>query len=289
MLNRRWVLLIGAGLVLIPVAAQASESDSYFGKRSGTKPGVSFGIGKPGSSGGTSSASRPAQRSGGGGLDAILNAPKRMAQSSMAAIVAGNRSACGGAEAGGISDACRATDPNVAMPAGFPAAAAPLVDAPRLAERAANQLDLPTPTLNTSPADPVKALVGLETWLWVPDGQWEALTASAEAGGAEVTVTAEPIQSRWDMGEDTTTCAGPGREWRKGLGQDAKTPCGYTYSRTSVREPNKKYDVSASLRYRLSWTCEGDCSEDSGDLGTLDSPTSTSQLQVSERQSVVIR
>lgn len=172
--------------------------------------------------------------------------------------------------------------------ADVPAAAAP-VDAPRLAERALNQVNLPKPTLNTSPADPVKALVGLETWLWVPQDQWQTLTASASAGGATVTVTAEPIQVRWDMGEDTVNCAGPGREWRKGLGQNATTPCSYTYKKTSVREPGKKHNVSTTIRYRVPWTCEGDCNQDGGDLGTLDSATSTAELEVSERQSVVIR
>lgn len=185
---------------------------------------------------------------------------------------------------------CRATDPadpEAATPAGGPAPAQQ-VDARALAERAMSELSIPSPDLNTSPQDPVKALVGLETWLWVPQGQWSELSTSAEAGDTEVTVIARPIQSRWDMGEDTVNCAGPGRAWRKGLGQDAATSCGYTYERTSVRQPGKKYDVTATLRYQVAWTCEGDCSEPGGDLGTLDSPASTSQLEVSERQSVVV-
>lgn len=186
---------------------------------------------------------------------------------------------------------CRATDPaepEAATPAGGPAPVQQ-VDARALAERAMSELSIPAPELRMSPEDPVKALVGLETWLWVPQGQWQPLTASAEAGGTEVTVTAEPIQSRWDMGEDTVNCPGPGREWRKGLGQKAKTSCGFTYERTSAREPNRKHDVSAAIRYRVMFTCDGDCSEDGGDLGTLDSPTSTSELEVTERQSVVVR
>ncbi|WP_375000218.1 hypothetical protein [Aeromicrobium sp. CTD01-1L150] len=192
---------------------------------------------------------------------------------------------------GTVSVPCRAvgsSDPDDPAAPGSGGGATQPVDAPRLAERAASQIDLPTPTLNTSPADPVKTLVGLETWLWVPQGQWQTLTASAEAGGAEVTVTAEPIQSRWDMGEEAVNCAGPGREWRKGLGTNATTPCSYTYEKTSVKQPGKKHDISAALRYRVTWECEGDCNQDGGDLGTLDTVTSTSQLEVSERQSVVV-
>lgn len=163
------------------------------------------------------------------------------------------------------------------------------VDAAAVARTLLDRLDIPRPQMNTSPQAPVKALVGLETWLWVPPAQWEPLELSASLGGTTVTVTARPIQSRWDMGEGTKACGGPGRVWRKGLGQKATTPCGYTYKRTSVREPNDKYEVSAVMRYAITWTCTGDCSAGAGDLGTLDSLADTAQLEVGERQSVVIR
>lgn len=163
------------------------------------------------------------------------------------------------------------------------------VDAAAVARTLLDRLDIPRPQMNTSPQAPVKALVGLETWLWVEPAQWTPLELSASLGGTTVTVTARPIQSRWDMGEGTKACGGPGRVWRKGLGQKATTPCGYTYKRTSVREPNDKYDVSAVMRYAITWTCTGDCSAGSGDLGTLDSLADTAQLEVGERQSVVIR
>lgn len=271
-------------LLLTPVAADASSGSGQVDAtkgRSQSNSGVKFGVGTPGQSGAVTTPRR-----GGGGLSDVIRIPSRLTQGSLVSIVGGRRSACSGAAAGGVSEACRATLP---PPTDVAAAVPTTVDAPRLAERAAGQLDLPTPTLNTSPADPVKTLVGLQTWLWVPADQWQTLTASASAGGATVTVTAEPIQSRWDMGEGAVNCAGPGREWRKGLGQNARTDCGYTYKRTSLREPDNKYAVAATLRYQITWACEGDCSEDAGDLGTLDSPTSTSQLEVSERQSVVIR
>lgn len=162
------------------------------------------------------------------------------------------------------------------------------VDAGALARQIRDRLALVTPQLHTSPEAPVKALVGLETWLWVPPGQWRTLTESASLGGTTVTVTARPLQTRWDLGEATKACGNPGRVWRKGLGQHAQTPCGYTYKHTSVHEPGDKYKISAVLRYRITWTCEGDCSMPGGDLGTLDSNPDTAALEVSERQSVVI-
>lgn len=180
-------------------------------------------------------------------------------------------------------DACTA---EAAEPAAGGDAPEP-VDAAQLAQQISSRLDLVTPQPRTSPSAPVKALVGLETWMWVPDGQWQPLTDSATLGGTTVTVEATPVQTRWDMGESSKVCNNPGRAWRKGLGQRAQTPCGYTYSRTSVREPNKKYEISAVLRYSISWTCEGECTEPGGNLGTLDSAPAGAALQVSERQSVV--
>jgi hypothetical protein len=163
------------------------------------------------------------------------------------------------------------------------------VDAVALARTARDRLDLATPQIHTSPEAPVKALVGLETWMWVPSSQWTALTESATLGGTTVTVRAEPISTRWDMGEATKFCPNPGRVWRKGLGQDATTPCGYTYEHTSLRQPDNKYQISGQIRYAVTWTCTGDCSAPSGNLGTIDSVASTAALEVGERHSVVIR
>jgi len=41
------------------------------------------------------------------------------------------------------------------------------------------------------------------------------------------------------------------------------------------------------VRYRLTWECSGDCDEDSGDLGQMDTEPATGSLQVAERQTVV--
>lgn len=162
------------------------------------------------------------------------------------------------------------------------------IDAAGVARKLSDRLELVTPELHTSPRAPVKALVGLETWLWVPRDQWHALTKSASLGGTTVTVTAEPIQTRWAMGEGPRICSNPGRVWHKGLGQDATTPCGFTYEHTSAREPDGKYRISAVLRYRVTWTCEGDCSSRRGRLGTIDSRRDSAALEVSERQTVVV-
>lgn len=162
------------------------------------------------------------------------------------------------------------------------------VDAAALAQTLRDRLDLATPEIHTSPQDPVKALVGLETWMWVPPGQWDVLTESGSLGGTTVTVRAEPVATMWDMGESTEVCSGPGRVWRKGLGQEAPTTCGYTYRHTSLKQPDNEYEIGGQIRYHATWTCEGNCSVPSGDLGTITSVASTASLEVSERHSVVI-
>lgn len=249
---------------------------------------------------------RQTARTSGGGVDAILEKqPAQSRQQPRADAPSAARGAAGAAEqvarsvtdvlaglcsaAAGVGgeSVCRATEDQEAW-YGATTIRQP-VDADAAAQRVARRLELATPTLQTSPQDPVQALVGLQTWLWVPDGEWRTLRVSAELDGVRLTVAAEPVETRWDMGESVTVCDNPGRPWRKGLGQEAKTPCGYTYQKTSAREPEKKYDISALIRYRITWACDGDdCDEDSGDLGTLDSPPGTATLQVGERHAVIV-
>lgn len=196
-----------------------------------------------------------------------------------------------------LRELCTATTANAIIdPQGLPICvtlqrqdAEDALDAASVARTLRDRLDLPRPQMRTSPQAPVKALVGLETWLWVEPAQWEPVELSSSLGGITVTVTARPVQSLWDMGEGTKACSGPGRVWRAGLGQDATTPCGFTYSSTSLREPEGRFEVAATLRYSITWTCSGGCAASTGDLGTLDSLADTADLEVGERQSVVIR
>ena len=189
-------------------------------------------------------------------------------------------------EFGSAAVACRATQPDPDNGKGEKDDKP--VDALTVAQQVASRLNLVTPTLKTSPEAPTKALVGLETWLWIPGGQWRPLTDSVQLGGTTVTVTARPVQTRWNMGEATEVCPDAGRVWRKGLGKKAKTTCGYTYQRTSAGQPGKTYRVSAVIRYAITWTCQGDCTQGGGNLGMLDSPTDTTDLQVGERHAVII-
>lgn len=171
-----------------------------------------------------------------------------------------------------------------------PNGGAPLPDPAVLAQRAVGQLDLARAQAHVSPPPSFHTLVGLENWLWVPDGQWRPLTRSISAGGTTVTVTAEPIRTQWDMGNgDVQLCADPGRPWVEGMSDMAKTACSYSY--TDMVDPYADvWSVSAVIVYDVDWTCTGACLAPSGTLGEVPAaagePTS---IEVRQRQVVVVQ
>lgn len=166
---------------------------------------------------------------------------------------------------------------------------APLVDPAVLAQRALDQLDLAVPEIHIAPDPPLATYVGLETWLWLPDGQWDSLSLTVTAGATSVTVTAEPVRVDWDLTEGTTSCASAGHPWVRGMSPSAQTDCSYTFSTLSDGQPGGKYAVSATIVYSATWTCSGACLTNNGDLGEVPSLTSNDAIEVDERQSVVVQ
>lgn len=167
-----------------------------------------------------------------------------------------------------------------------PVAADPTV----LAERAVDHLHLKTPQINLSPKPPLKSYTALETWLWLPENQWQSLSTSVSAGLTTVTATARPLRVRWDMGDgkNPRVCTGVGREWKSHFSSSASTPCGYYYKKVSDFEPDGTYKIRAQIVYRVNWTCTGSCSAPEGTLGEVDGPQSGPvPIVVGERQSVV--
>jgi hypothetical protein len=55
---------------------------------------------------------------------------------------------------------------------------------------------------------------------------------------------------------DVVTCTGPGTSWAKG---DAgpSPDCGYTYTRSSARQPGKTYKVTATVDWTATYTVTG--------------------------------
>lgn len=150
--------------------------------------------------------------------------------------------------------------------------------------------------VHTAPAAPNKTYVGLDTWLWIPDGQWHDVSVSMTTGGATIQLMARPSRVAWDMGDGTggTSCTDAGRPWVNGMADAARTSCSYNYQRLSTvgssggYDPDRAFTVTGGLLYEVSWTCAGNCSAPEGDLGEYPAPTSSADLVVTERQSVVV-
>lgn len=168
-----------------------------------------------------------------------------------------------------------------------PNGAEPLPDPRELAQSALDQLALETPNIKLAPAPPLATYVGLETWLWIPEGQWRDLSLTVTAGNTSVTVVAAPKRVDWDLTAGTTSCYSAGREWIKGMPSEAKTPCSYTFTKLSDDQPNEQFPITATLVYSATWTCSGACTTPNGDLGDVPSLQGQAAIEVNERQSVI--
>lgn len=173
------------------------------------------------------------------------------------------------------------------VPPGGPAGGPP--DPATLAQTALGQLRLETANIQLAPGAPDPAVVGVETWMWLPDQQWRTLTRTVRAGGTSVTVVAEPDRVVWDMGPAEKTCFDAGRAWQPGMGDEAVTTCGYTYDQTSKSQVDGAFDVTAVIQYAVDWTCSGVCTSTSGSLGLVDAPAGVGAMRVVQRQTVVIQ
>jgi hypothetical protein len=126
-------------------------------------------------------------------------------------------------------------------------------------------------------------------WLWIPANQWHQVSVSLTAQGATVRLSATPAYVSWDMGNgESVSCAGAGREWVKGMPEDAPTNCSFRYS--TMKDPKgDTWSISARVNYTLRWTCAGNCGgQTSGDLGEVTAPAGApTSITVLQRQTVV--
>lgn len=133
------------------------------------------------------------------------------------------------------------------------------VDPQQLAKQARDEVPTPSPTIRMNPPAEKGEVTNVETWLWIEPSQWQPVTASAAAGNVTVTTTATPDHVVWDMGNgDTVTCNGPGKPYDTSRpAADQSTDCGYTYRRSSARESDGRYHVTATVHYQVAWTATG--------------------------------
>ncbi|TMQ90703.1 hypothetical protein ETD83_34245 [Actinomadura soli] len=155
---------------------------------------------------------------------------------------------------------------------GAPAAAAPTtLDWVAAAKSSAV---LPMPVVHTAPDG--KTYVQVRTSLWV-EGFDVVQTRPIGGNGQLIQATARPESVTWNMGETQKVCDTAGS-------QDGKT-CHYTYKRSSAGQPGGKYEITATITWNLTWTCEGPaCNPQQGDLGTMTMTSQPAPLVVSEIQ-----
>lgn len=197
------------------------------------RPGVS---GEPESSGPSSSGTASPGSSG----TSVESAPAGTALPPLPVVTAGVDAACAGAT--GCPTAPGAPQP-VRPSAG------------ELAEMAYAELTITFPGIETSPAADAMSWVQVPVWLWVPESSWRSLSSSSSSGSTTVTVSAQPVEVRWDMGDGASVvCDGPGAPYDLDMEEaEQSTDCSHTYTETSASEPGERYGVTAEMEWRASW------------------------------------
>jgi hypothetical protein len=145
---------------------------------------------------------------------------------------------------------------------------------------------LPAPRGQFSPdvaAGAVGAVVNLPVWFAVPGGQWAAVTATAAALGAAVTLTATPTTLRFTPGDGgrAVSCAGPGPVYTPGSAVPAGGPpaCSYTYRDASTVAANgRSWPASLTVAWDVTWRASN------GESGVLDPLTTSSPVEVVVRE-----
>lgn len=142
-------------------------------------------------------------------------------------------------------------------PSGFGAVTVTPAD---LAVEAVEMLELRGPAIGIAPPPGSTGLVGVPVWLWteVTPSTWGPTSATAAVPGLSVTATAQATRIVWDMGDGTkVTCRTPGTAYSMSYGGVESPTCGHVYSRTSAREPDHAYAVTATTTWEVSWSGGG--------------------------------
>jgi len=149
-------------------------------------------------------------------------------------------------------------------------------------------LRLPSPAVASSPGPGVGVpkVVNLPTWAWIPAAQFAPVSATATLPGVSATVTATPYAMDWVWGDGARSrCAGPGTPFVTGSDDPSRPSpdCGHVYRSTSAAAPGERFQVSASIWWRVTWS-------GAGQAGTLpDLASSASQpWPVEQIQSVIV-
>ncbi|KAE8765358.1 hypothetical protein GB883_04140 [Georgenia thermotolerans] len=157
-----------------------------------------------------------------------------------------------------------------------------------VAELAIDQMELRAIDIGIAPepgADSV-GVVGMPVWMWVAGSDehtFGPVTASASAAGITVTATARVHKIVWDMGDgNQVVCTTKGTPYAPSRGGQASPDCGHVYDQTSAGQPNRKFTVTATSDWVITW-------EGAGQAGTIrmDGLSRSTQITVGEAQVLV--
>ena len=145
----------------------------------------------------------------------------------------------------------------------------------------------PVPELSPSTV----GYVNLETWLATDDPG--ALSATATIPGLSVTATATVVSTTWttgdtsDTADDIVVCDGVGVAWTTATPDDEAAPCGHTYSsHGSDVLGSEPFTITVAHTWHVTWQAS---TGESGDLGTINGPTTTITYEVREIQPIGIQ
>jgi hypothetical protein len=136
------------------------------------------------------------------------------------------------------------------------------------------------------PGEDNVGIVGMPAWMWVQNPTshtYGPITASASAGGITITATARVLKIAWDMGDGTKiVCATAGTPYKASYGRQKSPDCGHTYVTSSATTPSRKFTVTATSDWIVTWA-------GAGQTGTirLDGLTRTAEVSVGEAQVLV--
>lgn len=154
---------------------------------------------------------------------------------------------------------------------------------------------LPQPLVRTAP-DLTAGIVDVGMWIWAPQDWWHAVTAMAWVptvfGSAWARTTATPTSLTFLTQDDGTPsgtatgsmqCVGPGNVWTVAFGDEAASPCMYTYQHSSASRNGGVFVGIVSVNWDISWT------SNAGSGGNLPSYTTSTfmALRVDELQALV--
>lgn len=210
-----------------------------------------------GGGGGSSSSSNAGNNasSRGGGSSSSSSSARPVVTLTPAQIKAGGV-VCAGLAGAGVEDACKGpTAPTASAPASN-RPSAPRVTREQVGQRAVDQLKLTAPSVGSAPCTDAgcQGTVGVPVWLWVEEGDGEALpgdSASASAGPFNVTATAKVSKVKWDLGDgQSTTCTTAGSEFTKGMAWGPSPDCGFP----NGWQKRGTYTLTATYVWDVSWS-----------------------------------